>query len=492
MKKIIPLLIIMTSLFIPAFGEIYFTPTEWNLGILTSPSPLSTEVLIENTGEDAVTVQIMPTCDCVTVNPEELDIAPQSTGKVILFFDPKDETGTIDKFLLVRTTDPGLGKAHFPITGKIGYDTQSTGAPDSESTDNGLYGTSVEIVFYHDLSCKICEKFLEYSIPQLEKSLGTDIKVISKNLNDPAVYTELIDRLKKMNIEQKAFPVLIADGHALQGFDDICSNIQDALSGGLASQSNGTGFQEQEIAFLPALIAGLIDGINPCAFATIVALLSALTLAGRQKREILVMGIFYTAAVFLTYFLIGLGFFKIIREASVFPIVALILRWTIFAVLIVFAGLSVYDFIMIKKGNKEKMILQLNAIFKKRIQTTIKSHARSTAIVFSSIILGFLVSLFELGCTGQVYAPFITVYVLKIKQEFFGYFLLLLYNLAFILPLIIVFILVYFGLNSRKLANVLEKSMGWVKICLAVLFIFLAFLTVFYDIQFQPNVCSWM
>src|SRR4030067_1015512 len=51
-------------------------------------------------------------------------------------------------------------------------------------------------------------------------------------------------------------------------------------------------FQRESLSAV--LVAGFIDGINPCAFATIIFLVSYLTFAGRKGREIIVYGIVFT------------------------------------------------------------------------------------------------------------------------------------------------------------------------------------------------------
>ena len=55
------------------------------------------------------------------------------------------------------------------------------------------------------------------------------------------------------------------------------------------------------------LIAGLIDGLNPCAFATIVFLVSYLSFLGKQSKEILTYGIIFTLGVFIAYIIAGWG-----------------------------------------------------------------------------------------------------------------------------------------------------------------------------------------
>ena len=46
---------------------------------------------------------------------------------------------------------------------------------------------------------------------------------------------------------------------------------------------------------------GLLDGLNPCAFATIIFFVSYLTLSGRQGKEVLAVGAAFTLGVFVAY-----------------------------------------------------------------------------------------------------------------------------------------------------------------------------------------------
>ena len=69
------------------------------------------------------------------------------------------------------------------------------------------------------------------------------------------------------------------------------------------------------------LIAGLIDGINPCAFATIIFLVSYLTFLGKKSREILLYGIIFTFGVFIAYLLAGMGLMAGLRQLSGFPMI---------------------------------------------------------------------------------------------------------------------------------------------------------------------------
>ena len=62
-------------------------------------------------------------------------------------------------------------------------------------------------------------------------------------------------------------------------------------------------------SFTPALVglAGLADGFNPCAFATIIFLTTVLTLGGRSGRSVMAGGFAFCLASFATYYAMGLG-----------------------------------------------------------------------------------------------------------------------------------------------------------------------------------------
>ena len=87
---------------------------------------------------------------------------------------------------------------------------------------------------------------------------------------------------------------------------------------------------------------------------------------------------------------------------------------------------------------------------------------------------GLIISILELACTGQIYLPVIismsTMPELRGRATLF----LVLYNLMFIVPLIIVFILAYYGTTSKQFTNFLKKHAAAVKIGMAIIFLILA------------------
>ena len=215
---------------------------------------------------------------------------------------------------------------------------------------------------------------------------------------------------------------------------------------------------------IPVAFAGLIDGVNPCAFATLIFLVSYLTMTGRKKREVIKIGLGFTGAVFITYLLIGLGIISFIQHFSFTPILSkgIYLLASVFA--LTMGSLSFYDFLMWKRGKEEAMKLQLPRPLKKLIHKMVRRVDFSKYHLPGAVFLGGTVSLFEFTCTGQVYLPTI-IFVMSIsplRGDALSY--LLLYNLAFIVPLVLVFGLFYLGVTQRRFAFFLKKRVALIKL----------------------------
>ncbi len=218
--------------------------------------------------------------------------------------------------------------------------------------------------------------------------------------------------------------------------------------------------------------AGLLDGINPCAFATIIFLLSYLQVARRSRREILAVGASYIAGVFLAYFAIGLGMARAISAISAFRIAGSILNYILAASAIVVAVLSFRDAQLAARGELGEMTLQLPDALKTRIRGVIRAGSKSTRYIIAAFAVGLVISFLELACTGQVYLPTIQYMLMAGRSGAVAH--LLLYNIAFITPLITVFLLAFFGLSSEALIAFQRRRTSTVKVLTGLLFVLLA------------------
>ena len=136
---------------------------------------------------------------------------------------------------------------------------------------------------------------------------------------------------------------------------------------------------------------------------------------------------------------------------------------------IVLGILSLRDYFIAKRGDLNKMILQLPLSIKQRIHKNIKDKTAIGGIVVGSLLAGFIISFLEFACTGQVYLPTITFMISKAGFALKPIFALLAYNIMFIMPLILIAVLATI-FTTKKVAQSLEAKIPTIKFLTALLF----------------------
>lgn len=187
------------------------------------------------------------------------------------------------------------------------------------------------------------------------------------------------------------------------------------------------------------LINGLIDSFNPCAVGVLIFYL-ALLLSFQSRRTLLLsFGLFYILSIYATYFLIGLGILKTFHLFGLHNFFGFLA-----AILILLLGLY-----HLKEYFLPNLYIPIISPFLSRCRIP-KIDPKIS--VLSAIILGFLVGICEFPCSGGIYLA--TVALLSVKETFLrGLLYLLLYNLMFVLPLIIIFA----GLGNKVFFNWFKK-----------------------------------
>ena len=225
---------------------------------------------------------------------------------------------------------------------------------------------------------------------------------------------------------------------------------------------------------------GLADGINPCAFATSVFLISYLLYLGRRRREILLVGGCFCLGVFVTYYLFGLALSAIISQIHTWQWAKTVLYLIFACVGFVLCGLHLRDAVRYRRtGRVSDMDMGLSRQTHRNIHEKIRRFTsyRSWLLVPAAIVLGAIVSAMELACTGQVYLPVLTALAERgINVRFLW--LLFLYNLLFILPLAVITVLAANGIGSKALERWGRDHVFATKVTMAGLFVLLGGLMV--------------
>jgi cytochrome c biogenesis protein CcdA len=196
------------------------------------------------------------------------------------------------------------------------------------------------------------------------------------------------------------------------------------------------------------IVAALIDSVNPCAFGVLIFLMLSLLKMGSSKRA-LRAGLTYTLVVFIVYFLSGLGIFKVIQSFTAITHIVYIAS----GVLVLSFGLWQFKDVFLPKIGPT---LQISPKIKPLIE---KITQKGT--IPAMILLGILVSLFELPCTGGIYLGILTM--MSINKTFAIPYLLL-YNLIFVLPLIILTFMIYKGMSPSALQKWTSSKRNWMKL----------------------------
>jgi cytochrome c biogenesis protein CcdA len=236
----------------------------------------------------------------------------------------------------------------------------------------------------------------------------------------------------------------------------------------------------RSLEILTIVSAGLLDGVNPCAFATLVFFISYLAFVIKRRTDILLVGLAFVAAVFISYFLIGVGLLNFIQRLGFMRVAGRIVYLVTAGIAVVFGILSIHDYFKYSGGDYDGSFLRLPGFLRKRTQDVVRKKMDTEKYVLGAFVTGFLISLLEFACTGQVYLPTI-IFVTKIPElRTLGLLYLLLYNVCFIIPLLVVFLFAYRGMTAERLFFLLRSHGKTVKLLTAIMFFGLAGVLIFY------------
>jgi cytochrome c biogenesis protein CcdA len=201
--------------------------------------------------------------------------------------------------------------------------------------------------------------------------------------------------------------------------------------------------------------AGVADGLNPCSFALLVlfatytlTLVNAVASDGsptlEARRRLLAAGSLYVGAVWITYFVIGLGLFTFLGWLG---------RWMLKDVFLPGVGPS-----MAAPGGTSRRMHQ----------------AIERGGLAGMLIAGVLVGICTVPCSGAIYLDIVAVLNAS-GGGATGLALLALYNLAYIAPLVAVLAVVSDRRVLGRVGRWGRSSSPWIKVGLALAVVAMSF-----------------
>lgn len=376
--------------------------------------------------------------------------------------------GIITVILLTCLTGPASGSVYLKNGTEISEDTAYITILQDPNTTAEI----LSIQFFYNIHCGACHSAIAYLDEY--RSANPGIVISYHDLFNSTENRELFENSKaEYNRQYASVPIIFMGNAVLEGDYAIRTNFEPLVSGyeklnqkgfsfpslpqfTTSSQSNTDG---TDISIPLIVGAGLLDGINPCAFAVLIILLIYLMSLGSRQKMILA-GIVYSAAVFFFYFLSGVGIFTVIQTTGLvkgFSFVA--------AVIAIIAGiLMIKDAFYPGKGPSL-------AIPEGRKGTINRYIEKST--IPSAFVLGILVGMFELPCTGGIYLAILSMISLRTDVSGgLGY--LLIYNFAFIIPLLVIIALVAWGLPPERVNEFRIEQRRVIRIIIGCIMFFFA------------------
>jgi cytochrome c biogenesis protein CcdA len=358
------------------------------------------------------------------------------------------------------------------------------------------------VTVYYNRACADCLHYIqEMVVPVLQDAGYTDL-TYKDYINEPENRSELLDRSDALGVPpdlQSHLTVFVGDrllleGHIPEGIvaDLLAAPVdtferillyQDKMSG--ATEYVAWAFRgepqaypidtpisdylayleehreelapaspvkvEEERNLLPlVLTTGFLDGLNPCAFAVLLFFIAFLFTIRRTAASIWAMGLIYVVAIYLAYFLIGLGLMQAVLFTNDHHLMAKIGSWLVIGLGLI--NLKDYFFPQLP------IHLRIPTIAHGTIQDWLKQATFPAAAVG-----GFLVGLCTFPCSGGIYVAIVGLLAAQATYlQGVGY--LGLYNLAFVAPLL----LILAGVGNRRVMHRIRlaewSSRRWVRL----------------------------
>lgn len=311
--------------------------------------------------------------------------------------------------------------------------------------------------YYYAVWCSHCQKVNKFFD---ENGIYEKYNVNKLNFDDSENKIKLKDLFQGKGYgSQIGIPAILIDDKLLAGENVIMDYFQkDSDKKAIAAEEK----KNNEKFPMSALIgAALADAINPCAFAVLVLLL-ATVMNAKGKKQALWSGLLFSLAIFISYFLMGLGLYKVITLFNLPKYISVAIG--VLAIIIGLANLK--DTFWYGKY----FVMEVPFKWRPKMQSIIKHVASPMGAFFT----GFLVSLFLLPCTSGPYVLILGLLAERVELAR-TVSLLILYNFIFIIPMLLITIGMHYGVRLGKLDELRQKNIKALHLIVGSVMLFIGF-----------------
>ena len=434
-------------------------------------------------------------CTLPFLQTEIVPVEEKSIHLLRVRTEPPLETGTKTGLITLQTSHPQTQEIEIDVICSVSKKVEVIAAgPPSEP---------VAIDYFYEPGCPTCAKVENRVLPKLENYGPGVCKLNRYDLSKKKNIATLLQYQEQLDMDSNASVSVVIDRQrVLSGFEEVAAGLEIEVDAALERRRDPewtaslpidqTDSQTEEgelaqgriekFALATLLLDGLADGLNPCAIATLVFFASMLGLAGTRRRisrgkQLLLMGLPFCLATFATYTALGFGLLQTLRLLDGFERASAAFNWAMIALLGSFAVVSFRDALAYRKtADPDSVILQLPDSLKKRVHRVVRERARRGSLVLAGLSIGFLVTLIESVCTGQMYVPALVLMIETGRGTLRTWGYLLAYNAMFVVPLLTILAVVYMGVSTEKLADLSRRNVPASKALLGTLFLAMAVL----------------
>ena len=311
---------------------------------------------------------------------------------------------------------------------------------------------SEKVIFFWGQGCSHCSKVDAYvQKNNLDEVFDIERKEIYFDEENREEFTRLCDG-HNLELNERGVPMAVINGKCVIGDKPIIDQLNNGISESPLQESEPSGvaqarglqnskeFVNSDLTLPIILGAAAVDAVNPCAFAVLIMLVTTILASGNRRRALLA-GLAFALSIFISYLLMGVGLYQALAVAG-------LSNWFmkfIAGLAIVVGLLNIKDYFWYGKG----FVMEVPMSWRPKMKKLIKSITSPVGAFF----VGFIISLFLLPCTS---GPYIVVLGMLGNTATFhtALWMLLLYNLIFISPMILITLGVYKGLDPKKLEKV--------------------------------------
>lgn len=449
--------------------------------------------VIVNRGESDLAIERVRTCCGAAAAVDDKTVGPGGETRLRVTMPLRAAAKNTTKTFYLHTNDPANRIVPFRLTGTIEGRDFGIGRAEYPVVGEHVGRRAVVVEFFFEAGCPECETVEREVLPGLATRLPGVVELRRFDIGTMTNYLRLAAYQKRFGIESNESVSMVVDGRRmLDGLRAIRAGLVPAVEAVLAEQSDPAGeilpddfdvgtamenLRERAAAFTvwAVVVAGLTDGINPCAISALVFFMSLLAMFKIGGRILILTGVSFCLASFLTYTAIGFGLLRTLHAVRGFAGIREGIEIFMTVLLAVFALLSFWDaWRFARSGKAGDVSLKLPAGLQRRVHAVMRSGLATRRPVLAGFGIGAAVTILESVCTGQVYLPTLVLIARDDPGRVRVWSLLLLYNAMFVLPLAVVFVLTWFGLRTETLMAWSRRHVVFGKVLLGLFFVAMA------------------